>query len=100
MHRNAAQFRRRGLAAVLGLGLALGAAWAAAAAGGYAIGWLDVSGGGGASSGGGYSLVGTLGQPEAGVLDRGGYHLAGGFWHAAGAPAVVEYEIFVPVVRR
>ena len=46
----------------------------------YAIPWWTVDGGGGTSSGGGYTLSGTIGQPDAGVMGGGGYTLTGGFW--------------------
>lgn len=34
----------------------------------YSIGWYKLAGGGGASSGGIYSVKGTIGQPDAGVM--------------------------------
>lgn len=46
----------------------------------YAIPWWTVDGGGGTSAGGGYTLSGTVGQPDAGVMTGGGYSLTGGFW--------------------
>jgi hypothetical protein len=46
----------------------------------YAIPWWTVDGGGGTSAGGGYSLTGTIGQPDAGVMTGGGYSLTGGYW--------------------
>ncbi len=46
----------------------------------YAINWYTVGGGGGTSSGGIYSLSGTIGQPEAGVLTGTPFELVGGFW--------------------
>ena len=46
----------------------------------YAIDWHTVGGGGGTSSGGIYSLSGTIGQPEAGVLTGAAFELVGGFW--------------------
>jgi len=58
----------------------------------YGISWFTMDGGGGASSGGNYSLTGSLGQPDAGVLQGGTYALVGGYWGAlvpiqvAGAP--------------
>ena len=64
---------------------------------GYDLTWSTVDGGGGTfSTGEGYSLGGTAGQPDAGVLSGGGYTLAGGFW-GAGAPG---YRIYLPVVLR
>ena len=46
----------------------------------YAIDWYTIDGGGGTSSGGGYTLSGTIGQPDAGTLMGGNYVLQGGFW--------------------
>jgi hypothetical protein len=42
--------------------------------------WFTVDGGGGTSSGGQFTLSGTAGQPDAGVMTGGGYTLHGGFW--------------------
>ena len=54
--------------------------------GGYDLTWSTVDGGGATwSEGGGYSLGGTVGQPDAGVLSGGGYTLAGGFWPGGAA---------------
>lgn len=46
----------------------------------YSIDWFTIDGGGGTSSGGAYSLSGTIGQPDAGVMTGGIYSLTGGFW--------------------
>ncbi len=46
----------------------------------YSIDWYTIDGGGGTSTGGGYTLSGTIGQPDAGTLSGGGYVLEGGFW--------------------
>jgi hypothetical protein len=48
----------------------------------YAVNWHKVSGGGGTSGGaGGYSISGTIGQPDAGRQLTGvGYAVTGGFW--------------------
>lgn len=45
----------------------------------YSIDWYSIDGGGGTSSGGGFELIGTIGQPDAGKLEGGGYELTGGF---------------------
>jgi hypothetical protein len=67
---------------------------------GYDLSWSTVDGGGGTSStGGGYSLAGTAGQPDAGVMDGGVYSLGGGFW-GGGAVAAPEYLIYLPLVVR
>ena len=65
--------------------------------GGYDLTWNTVDGGGYTfSEGGGYSLGGTVGQPDAGVLSGGGYTLAGGFWGGGAA----RYGIYLPLVLR
>ena len=46
----------------------------------YSIDWFTIDGGGGTSSGGGYSLSGTIGQPDAGTMSGGSFTLVGGFW--------------------
>jgi hypothetical protein len=90
------------IAAVL---LALGTAlvWRAPAAraepaAAYSISWYTVDGGGGTSAGAsGYSLTGTAGQPDAGILRASPYTLGGGFW-----PSLTQAlrELFLPLVRR
>jgi hypothetical protein len=66
--------------------------------GGYDLSWSTVDGGGATwSEGGGYSLGGTIGQPDAGVLSGGGYTLAGGFW---GGGAATRYGIYLPLILR
>ena len=65
--------------------------------GGYDLTWSTVDGGGYTwSEGGGYSLGGTVGQPDAGVLSGGDYTLAGGFWGGAAA----RYGVYLPLVLR
>ena len=82
------------LAALLSL---LASVARAQSGGGYDLTWSTVDGGGATwSEGGGYSLGGTVGQPDAGVLSGGGYTLAGGFW-AGGA---ARYGIYLPLVLR
>ena len=46
----------------------------------YSIDWFTIDGGGGTSTGGVYSVSGTIGQPDAGVMSGGQYSLVGGFW--------------------
>ena len=45
----------------------------------YVLEWSTI-GGGGVSSGGQYIVSGTIGQPDAGVMNGGSYELLGGFW--------------------
>ena len=58
--------------------LALVASTAAAAD--FTIVQYTIDGGGGTSTGGGFSLQGTIGQPDAGYLTGGSFDLEGGFW--------------------
>jgi len=86
------------LAILIALALAVGAA--AQSGGGYDLTWNTVDGGGYTwSTGGGYALGGTVGQPDAGVLQGGGYTLVGGFWGGA-VGAVAQYRVYLPLVLR
>lgn len=73
--------------------LQLGIAWDLRAQS-YSIDWFTIDGGGGTSAGGGFTLSGTIGQPDAGRLSGGAYTLEGGFWPAfsvvsvSGAPTL------------
>ena len=58
--------------------------------------WTADGGGETFSTGGNYSLGGTVGQPDAGLLTGPGYTLAGGFWSGAGGP----YRVYLPLVMR
>lgn len=49
------------------------------------ISWFTIDGGGGTSSGGGFTLSGTVGQPDPGTATGGGFTLVGGFWPGATA---------------
>ena len=69
----------------------------AAALATYALDWSTVDSGGGVSQGGTYSLNGTVGQAEPGVLYAGNYSLAGGFW--ARLQAALE-RLFLPIVMK
>ena len=65
---------------------------------GYDLAWNTIDNGGGTSSNGGYTLDGTIGQPDAGApISNGGYTLTGGFW--AGI-SIAQYHIYLPVVLR
>jgi hypothetical protein len=69
---------RFGLAAAFALA-------ASASAQNYSIDWFTIDGGGGTSTGGVFSVSGTIGQPDAGVMSGGNYSLVGGFWGIVGA---------------
>jgi len=78
--------------------LAVGTVWADTLAG-YELSWWTVDAGGQTfSSGGSYTLGGTAGQADAGVLSGGGYTLGGGFW-GGGGPAV-DHRVYLPLVLR
>ncbi|WP_298403176.1 hypothetical protein [uncultured Chloroflexus sp.] len=69
----------------------------AQAGAGYDLTWSTIDSGGATfSTGGGYTLGGTIGQPDGGVLSGGGYTLAGGFWGGVSNTA----RLFVPLVQR
>jgi len=72
---------------LLGLGttaLLLGTA----AAQTYTIDWYTIDGGGGTSTGGVYSVIGTIGQPDAGgPMTNSQYSVTGGFW---ALPTVIQ----------
>jgi hypothetical protein len=64
----------------------------------YDLTWNTIDNGGGTSSNGGYTLDGTIGQPDAGAsISNSGYTLTGGFW--AGV-SIAQYHIYLPVVLR
>jgi len=97
------KFRRLGIGVLLLLPLLLLASVALAqSSDGYSLFWWTVDNGGATfASGGDYSLGGTTGQPDAGVLSGGSYTLGGGFWVGLeGAAPPVEYDIYLPLVMR
>ncbi len=89
------QLRQILLMAALAVVLLAGASLAAAVTSGYTLDWFTVDGGGGTASGG-YTVSGTLGQPDAGTLSGGGYTLQGGFWGGAASGV----RVYLPLVRR
>ena len=58
--------------------------------------WTADSGGGNDITVGGYTLGGSAGQPDAGVLMGGGYSLTGGFWSAT----QTGYKVYLPLALR
>jgi hypothetical protein len=65
----------------------------------YKLDWWTVDGGGGAMENeSGYSLVGTAGQPDPGVLTGGGYSLGGGFWRGGAAAQTPGFGVSLPVL--
>ena len=82
---------------ILGVALVLLAPLVLAlASNGYDLSWWTADGGGGSSMAGSYTLSGTAGQPDAGVLTGGSYSLAGGFWSAASQGQL----LYLPIVQR
>ena len=68
---------------------------------GYDLTWNTIDNGGGSNGNGGYTLNGTIGQPDAGAWSGGGYALAGGFWIASGsAGETSQHHIYLPLVLR
>ncbi len=51
------------------------------------ISWFSIDGGVETCAAGGFSLTGTVGQPDAGTLTGLGYEIEGGFWSAPTASA-------------
>ena len=64
---------------------------------GYELSWYTIDGGGATfSTGGSYSLGGTIGQADAGVLSGGSYQLNGGFWGGSS----INYKVYLPLVLK
>jgi hypothetical protein len=61
--------------------------------------WWTVDGGGGTSAGGAYSLSGTIGQPDAGLMSGGDYTLGGGFWGGGELQAAQSF-VYLPITTR
>ncbi len=59
----------------------------------YTLHWTTIDGGGGTATGGGFTLMSTIGQPDAGTMQGGSFALDGGFWAGVstspGAPPCV-----------
>ena len=63
----------------------------------YDLTWNTIGGGGTMSaSGGTYTLSGTIGQSEAGMVSGGPYALNGGFWGLFESLS----KLFLPLLRR
>jgi uncharacterized membrane protein len=72
--------------------------WLAFAEGSYDLARWTVDGGGGKSSGGLYTIVGGIGQPDAGMLSGGDYTLGGGFW--GGGAVAAAHLVYLPTVLK
>lgn len=63
----------------------------------YTIDWYTIDGGGTSfSTGGPYSLGGTIGQPDAGLMGGGSFTLVGGFWGGS----IINYNVYLPLVLK
>jgi hypothetical protein len=92
--------RKRLLSFILIIAAFLLVTFVAYAQDGFDLSWSTVDGGGGTfSTGGDYSLGGTVGQPDAGVLSGGDYTMSGGFWSGV-AQASAQHLISLPLVIR
>ena len=97
--------KRGAIVALVGLLLLAGVA-AAASGGSYILDWFTVDGGGALDLSGQteltglqYTLGGTAGQADAGLLAGGGYTLGGGFW-AGGDASPPEFRFYLPLLLR
>lgn len=64
----------------------------------YDLSWFTTDGGGGTlATGGNYSLDGTVGQLDAGVMRVGSYKLEGGFWVSE---PDTPFNVYLPSVMR
>jgi hypothetical protein len=84
---------RRCVPLTLGAALALAAPALLAGSADVALTRAVVAGGGSRSAGGSFVLVGTLGQPAAGLQAGGAFRLSGGF-HVEGNASVPAAAIF------
>jgi hypothetical protein len=83
------------LLAAVAIALICSAPAAAQIGGPFDLTWNTFDGGGGTSSGGAFTLMGTIGQPDAGVMTGGAFELRGGFWPGAGGatpPCVADFN--------
>lgn len=83
----------------LWLVLVLSTAVLAATEAGYDLTWWTVDGGGGSAAGGGYSLSGTVGQPDSGVMSGGGYEIVGGYWNQT-VSGSLSTIVYLPILTR
>jgi len=66
-----------------------------------ALSWFTVDGGGGISSDAArYSLVGTVGQPDAHAMVGVGYALSGGFHAVDGGVIALAHAVYLPLILR
>jgi hypothetical protein len=67
----------------------------------YTLDWWTVDGGGQSGpAASGYTLEGTIGQPDAAPWQGGEYTLSGGFWLPTAGPVPETYWVYLPLVTR
>ncbi len=66
--------------------------------GGYDLTWNVVGSGYMFSTGDAYSLGGTIGQSDAGLLSGGSYTLSGGFWNSPPEHSLPEQRVYLPLI--
>jgi len=65
----------------------------------FTLPWSVIGSGGMGGTADGYTIHSTLGQPVAGAVDGGSYHLTSGFWTEVWE-SVVEFFNFLPLIVR
>lgn len=69
--------------------------------GGYTLTWSTMDGGGHtASVGGSYTLGGTVGQADTGVMGGGSFTQHGGFWAQEDFWTLPGYRLYMPLVLK
>lgn len=63
----------------------------------YTLPWSVIGSGGMGGTAGGYTIHSTLGQPVAGTMAGGGYHLTSGFWTEV-FESIMEFFNFLPLI--
>lgn len=67
----------------------------------YGIEWYTIDAGGDMSSkGGGFTLGGTIGQPDAGAHAGSVHSVVGGFWGGLQSAASNSMRLFMPLLRK
>ncbi len=66
----------------------------------YDLSWNTTDGGGGQSIGGVFSLIGTVGQVDAGAMSAGNLTLLGGFWTGGESSCFEQNGVFLPLIIR
>jgi len=65
----------------------------------FVLPWSVIGSGGMGGSAGSYTIHSTLGQPVAGAVDGGAYHLTSGFWTEI-IESIEEFFSFLPLILK